>query len=102
VLAAIRAKDLGARADRLLGDVPVCFLSNADTTGGNSGSPVLDASGRLVGLNFDRVYENIAGDYGYDPRRSRNISVEIRSVLWYLDRVLGARRLLEEMGAAPP
>ncbi len=85
-------------ADKQLGDVPVCFLSNADTTGGNSGSPALDANGRLVGLNFDRVYENISGDYGYNPRLSRNIMVEIRSVLWYLDAVIGADNILKELG----
>ena len=94
----IREKSFGRFADEALGDVPVCFLSNADTTGGNSGSPALDAKGRLVGLNFDRVYENIAGDYGYNPELSRNIMVEVRSILWYLDRVVAADHLLKEMG----
>jgi hypothetical protein len=98
VLGAIRERSFGRFADPALEDVPVCFLSNADTTGGNSGSPALDGKGRLVGLNFDRVYENIAGDYGYNPELSRNIMVEVRSILWYLDRVLEADRLLEEMG----
>ena len=94
---AIRDKRLPF-ADDKLGDVPVCFLSNADTTGGNSGSPALDANGRLVGLNFDRVYENISGDYGYNPALSRNIMVEIRSVLWYLDAVIGADNIQQELG----
>jgi hypothetical protein len=98
VLAAIAARDHGPFADPALDDVPVCFLSNADTTGGNSGSPALDGAGRLVGLNFDRVYENIAGDYGYDPGLSRNVMVEIRAVLWYLDRIVEARELLAELG----
>lgn len=84
-------------ADKRLRDVPICFLSNADTTGGNSGSPALDGRGRLVGLNFDRVYENISGDYGYNPSLSRNIMVEIRSVLWYLEEVVKADSLLEEL-----
>ncbi|MBW2262051.1 MAG: S46 family peptidase [Deltaproteobacteria bacterium] len=97
VVEAIKAGRHGAYADEALGDVPVCFLSNADTTGGNSGSPVLDGHGRLVGLNFDRVYENIAGDYGYNPELSRNVMVDVRSVLWYLDVILGAQHLLEEM-----
>jgi len=103
VIEAIRAGRHGSYADEGLGDVPVCFLSNADTTGGNSGSPVLDGHGRLVGLNFDRVYENIAGDYGYNPKLSRNIMVDVRVVLWYLDVILGARYLLEELNvtAAP-
>jgi hypothetical protein len=103
VIEAIESCNHGAYGDEALGDVPVCFLSNADTTGGNSGSPVLDGLGRLVGLNFDRVYENIAGDYGYNPELSRNIMVDVRVVLWYLDVILGARHLLEELNvtAAP-
>jgi hypothetical protein len=98
VVEAIESGERGPYVSEELRDVPVCFLSNGDTTGGNSGSPVLDGHGRLVGLNFDRVYENIAGDYGYNPRTSRNIVVDVRSVLWYLDIVLGAGHLIEEMG----
>ena len=81
-------------------DIPVCFLANADTTGGNSGSPVVDGQGRLVGLNFDRVFENVAGDFGWSADRSRNISVDIRSVLWLMRSVWPAPRLLEEMQVA--
>jgi hypothetical protein len=80
------------------GDVPVCFLTNADTTGGNSGSPVVNGKGELVGLNFDRVWENIAGDFGYNTLRSRNVVVDIRYLLWLLDRVENAGALLDEMG----
>ena len=87
-------------ADPGLEDVPLCFLSNGDTTGGNSGSPVIDGRGRLVGLNFDRVWENIAGDFGYNVKRSRNISVDVRYLLWLLDRVEGADRLLDELGVS--
>ncbi len=86
---------------RQAGGIPLCFLSNCDTTGGNSGSPAIDGQGRLVGLNFDRVYENIVGDFGYNPRLSRNIMVDIRGILWYLDRVVGADHLLEELGIQP-
>jgi hypothetical protein len=87
-------------ADPDLGDVPLCFLSTADTTGGNSGSPVVDGRGRWIGLNFDRVWENIAGDFGYHPDRSRNIIVDIRYLLWLLDQVEDASALLEELGVA--
>ncbi len=81
-----------------LGDVPVCFLASGDTTGGNSGSPVVDGKGRWVGLNFDRVWENIAGDYGYAIDRSRNIIVDIRYILWLIDDVYGAKGLIDELG----
>lgn len=87
-------------ADPALGDVPVDFLSNGDTTGGNSGSPVIDGQGRFIGLNFDRVWENIAGDVGYDVARSRNIIVDVRYLLWVLDEVADAGALLEELGVA--
>lgn len=80
--------------------IPVCFLADGDTTGGNSGSPVLDGKGRLVGLNFDRVFENVAGDFGWNEARSRNISVDIRYVLWLMRDVWPAPRLLEEMGVS--
>ena len=96
----------GAKAPRTswasdpLQDVPVCFLSNADTTGGNSGSPVIDGEGALVGLNFDRVWENIAGDLGYSKVRSRNIAVDVRYLLWTLDQIEDASNLLLELGVA--
>lgn len=87
-------------SDPELGDVPVCFLSTGDTTGGNSGSPMIDGKGRWIGLNFDRVWENIAGDFGYHMSRSRNIGVDVRYLLWSLDRVVDGTRILEELGVA--
>lgn len=87
-------------ADARFHDVPVDFLADADTTGGNSGSPVLDGRGRLVGLNFDRVWENVANDFGYEPAVARNISVDVRYLLWVLESEHGdaAAPLLREMG----
>ena len=85
-------------ADPVLGDLPINFLANADTTGGNSGSPVINGRGELVGLNFDRVWENIAGDFGYNPARSRNVIVDLRYLLWLLDRAEDAGALLDELG----
>ncbi|MDA3862982.1 MAG: S46 family peptidase [Deltaproteobacteria bacterium] len=83
--------------NKQLGDIPICFMSNADTTGGNSGSPVLDAKGHLTGLNFDRVYHNISGDFGYNLARSRNIMVHVNSILWYLDEIMKGKNILQEI-----
>jgi len=80
-------------------DRRVDFLADGDTSGGNSGSPVVDGRGRLVGVNFDRVWENVAGDFGFDPAVSRNISVDIRYLLWMLRDVEHADGLLRELGA---
>ena len=76
--------------------VPVNFLADADTTGGNSGSPVVNGRGELVGVNFDRVWENVANDFGYNPEVARNISVDVRYLLWMLE-VEKATELLQEM-----
>ena len=81
-----------------LGDVPVCFLTNGNTTGGNSGSPVVNGRGELIGLNFDRVFENVAGDFGWNPERSRNVVCDFRYVLWVLEEVQPAPKLLKELG----
>jgi len=95
---AAEAGRFGPWRDTRLGDVPVNFLADADTTGGNSGSPVVNGQGELVGLNFDRVWENVANDFGYNPAIARNISVDIRYLLWLLDQVDGASALLGELG----
>ncbi len=86
--------------DEEIGDVPVCFLTDGDTTGGNSGSPVINGKGELVGLNFDRVFENVSGDFGWSPERSRNISVDVRYVLWVVESVFPAPGLLAELTGA--
>ncbi|MEM7585838.1 MAG: S46 family peptidase [Acidobacteriota bacterium] len=89
-------------ADPDLGDIPVCFLATGDTTGGNSGSPMLNGKGELVGVNFDRVWENIANDFGYNPEIARNVSADIRYLLWMLETMAlpGSQALLEELGVA--
>ena len=78
--------------------VPVCFLASNHTTGGNSGSPVLNGKGELVGINFDRTWRSTMSDIEFDPSICRNISVDIRYVLFIVDRIGGAGYLLEEMG----
>jgi hypothetical protein len=75
----------------------VCFSGSNHTTGGNSGSPVLDADGYLMGLNFDRSWESTMSDYMFDPNRCRNIVVDIRYVLWVIDKYSNAGHLIEEM-----
>lgn len=91
-----KSKDYGryATAD---GRLPVCFLGSNHTTGGNSGSPVLDARGNLIGLNFDRVWEGTMSDLNYDPAICRNITVDSRYILFIIDKFAGATRLIEEM-----
>ena len=75
----------------------VCFTGSNHTTGGNSGSPVLDENGYLMGLNFDRSWESTMSDYLFDPTRCRNIVVDIRYVLWVMDIYSGAKHLVDEM-----
>lgn len=79
------------------GELHTCFVGSLHTTGGNSGSPTLNADGQLVGLNFDRIWHGIASDYRFDPERSRNISVDIRYVLFVIDKICGGRHIVEQM-----
>ena len=79
------------------GSVPVCFIATNHTTGGNSGSPILNAKGELLGLNFDRTWESTMSDVRYDPEICRNISVDIRYVLFVIDKIGGAGYLFDEM-----
>jgi hypothetical protein len=79
------------------GELWVCFTGSNHTTGGNSGSPVLDEKGNLMGLNFDRSWESTMSDYLFDPNRCRNIVVDIRYVLWVMDIYSGATHLVNEM-----
>lgn len=90
-----RTKNFGKYASN--GDVPVCFIANNHTTGGNSGSPVLNARGDLIGLNFDRAWDGVMSDMQYDPSICRNISVDIRYVLFIIDKFADANHLIDEM-----
>ncbi|MCK6558184.1 S46 family peptidase [candidate division KSB1 bacterium] len=96
-----RAKDYGRFAPPQLQEVPVAVLYNLDTTGGNSGSPLLNARGELVGVNFDRAFEATINDYAWSEDYSRSIAVDIRYVLWVTQKFAGADHLLQEMGIAP-
>lgn len=79
------------------GEIPVCFIANNHTTGGNSGSPVINAEGYLIGINFDRAWEGVASDMAFNPDQSRNISLDIRYALFIIDKFAGAGYLLNEM-----
>jgi hypothetical protein len=99
-LDAIKAVRSGKKTpylDASLGDVPVNFLSTVDTTGGNSGSPTLNAKGELVGLLFDGTYESVASNFLFDPVRTRSIHVDSRYMLWTMAEVDGAAHLIDEM-----
>ena len=89
------AKDFGRWEEN--GTVPVCFIATNHTTGGNSGSPVLDAEGNLIGVNFDRVWEGTMSDIVFDPDLCRNIALDIRYALFIIDKVADAGYLLDEM-----
>ena len=96
-----RLRELYARKDygpwAVNGTVPVCFIATNHTTGGNSGSPVINAEGQLIGVNFDRSWESTMGDIMFDPAQSRNITLDIRYVLFLIDKLAGATNLINEM-----
>lgn len=91
-----KAKDYGQYVDKK-GYMPVCFLSDNDITGGNSGSPVLNGKGQLIGLAFDGNIEAMAGDVIFDPKLQRTINVDIRYVLWLIEKFSGAKHIVDEM-----
>lgn len=90
-----RDKDFGRY--EVNGDVPVCFTASNHTTGGNSGSPIVNAEGHLIGVNFDRGWEGTMSDIMYDPDQCRNIAIDIRYALFLIDKFAGAGYLLDEM-----
>lgn len=93
---AYNKKDFGNYTDKT-GKVPVCFITDNDITGGNSGSPVMDAKGRLIGLAFDGNWEAMSGNISYNAKKQRTIVVDIRYVLWIMEKLGGATNLIEEM-----
>ena len=90
-----RNKDFGRYGEN--GRMPVCFIATNHTTGGNSGSPVVNAEGHLIGVNFDRAWEGVMSDLMYNPDQCRNISLDIRYALFLIDKYAGAGYLLKEM-----
>jgi hypothetical protein len=96
ILKLVRDKDFGKYADEN-GDLQLCFLSNNDITGGNSGSPVFDKNGRVIGLAFDGNWEAMSGDIAFENELQRTISVDIRFVLWAIDKWGKCQRLIEEL-----
>jgi len=99
-IAAIKAKAFDGYASPRLGTLPVNFLADLDITGGNSGSPALDANGQLVGLAFDGNWESVSGDWLFNPQLNRSIQVDVRYMLWVMRHLDHADNLLEEMGVS--
>ncbi len=97
LLAAIAKGDFGSTADPVLKTQTVNFLTNLDTTGGNSGSPVLNAEGQLIGLNFDSNWESVSASWMFDPRYKRAVHVDMRYMRWLMAKVYPAPHLLKEM-----
>lgn len=96
VVQLLKDRDYGDYADAN-GNLVTCFISNNDITGGNSGSPVINAKGEYIGSAFDGNWEAMSGDIAYDARFKRTISVDARYIFWVLDKVLGGRPLMDEM-----
>ena len=92
----LEKKDFGVYADKD-GTLHTDFIASNHTTGGNSGSPVLNAKGELIGINFDRTWESTMSDFQFDESRCRNIVVDIRYVLWVIEVYGGATHLIDEM-----
>jgi hypothetical protein len=98
VIALYREKKFGRYVLPGTGMVPVALLYDLDTTGGNSGSPVMNAAGEIVGVNFDRTFEATINDYAWSEEYSRSIAVDIRYVLWVTEQIGGAQHILRELG----
>ncbi|MBK7762632.1 MAG: S46 family peptidase [Bacteroidetes bacterium] len=93
----LRNKDFGTYADKKLGSLVTCFITDNDITGGNSGSPVMNGNGEFIGIAFDGNWEAMSGDIAFDTRFKRTICTDARFIFWVVDKVLGGHRLLDEM-----
>jgi len=93
-----KAKDFGPYMDKGLNDIPACFLNTTSVTGGNSGSPTLNAKGEQIGIIFDMTYESVTADYYIVPELQRTISVDIRFVLFVTEKFSGAKHIIKELG----
>jgi hypothetical protein len=93
----MRKKDFGQYGDKNLKDLVVGFITTNDITGGNSGSPVMNANGELIGLAFDGNYEALSHKIAFDKDLNRTICVDIRYVLWCIDRLGGAQTIIKEL-----
>jgi hypothetical protein len=91
-------KDYGKFYSKKIDDLPVAILYDTDTSGGNSGSPIMNAYGELIGVNYDRTYEATINDYAWNENYSRSIGVDIRYVLWVTQKIGGADFILNELG----
>ncbi|HEX2608835.1 MAG TPA: S46 family peptidase, partial [Flavisolibacter sp.] len=96
-LKAARARDFGPYKDARTNDLVTCFITTNDITGGNSGSPVLNANGELIGLAFDGNYEALSHKIAFDKDLNRTICADIRFVLWCVDKLGGAQNLISEL-----
>ena len=97
VLEMMKKKDFGQYADKKTGDLVIGFITTNDITGGNSGSPVLNAKGELIGLAFDGNYEALSHKIAFDKDLNRTINVDIRYVLWAIDKLGGASNIIKEL-----
>jgi hypothetical protein len=93
-----QAREFGPYVDKKRGDIPTCFLNSTSVTGGNSGSPTLNAKGEMIGIIFDMTYESVTADYFIIPELQRTISVDIRYVLFVTEKFGGATHIIRELG----
>ena len=93
----MKKRDFGQYADKTRNDLIICFITTNDITGGNSGSPVLNGNGELIGLAFDGNYEALSHKIAFDKDLNRTINVDIRYVLWCIDKLGGATNIIKEL-----